>query len=74
MTAVTESPLPPHNRELKTNKPWEEEGEVMWVLLWENLGVLSLLLERRELKRNGHGFIALLSNLMQMCVVSVSDV
>lgn len=46
MTAVTESPLPPHSRELKTNKPAAiaGEGERMCVLLWELSGVFILLL------------------------------
>lgn len=46
MTAVTESPLPPHSRELKTNKPAAigREGEMMCVLLWELSGVFILLL------------------------------
>lgn len=35
MTAVTESPLPPRSRELKTNKPAAigGEGEIMCVLV-----------------------------------------
>lgn len=46
MTAVTESPLPPHSRELKTNKPAAigREGETMCVLLWDLSDVFILLL------------------------------
>lgn len=50
MTAVTESPLPQHSRELKTNKPAAigREGEIMFVLLREMSGVLILWLQGRR--------------------------
>lgn len=49
MTAVTESPLPQHSGELKTNKPADigREGEMMFVLLRELPGVLILRLQWR---------------------------
>lgn len=51
MTAVTESPLPPHSRELKTNKPAAtgREGDMMCVLRRELSGVFILVLRKTEL-------------------------